>query len=142
MVSRLSVKKLSVLCTTLNGEICILMDFSQITIFPISSRRDWETIAAGINARKFSLILSEHKLKSVFHMLTYCCQCQVGFLEINMHTWELFPLCVIFGRMLIFSRKRLVLIPKDTYNQYQFQCGNYMHDSQSWLVLTWPKSAS
>lgn len=45
------------------GRSVFFMIFSQITIFPVSSRRDGETIAAGINARGFSLILSEHKLK-------------------------------------------------------------------------------
>lgn len=93
------------------------MGFLQITIFPISNRRDGETILAGINARVFSLIFSEHKLKCVLKMLTYCCQCLAGFLEICMHTWKLFPLLVIFRRMLIFNGKSLVLVPKDTYNQ-------------------------
>lgn len=85
------------------GRSVFLMSFSQITIFPISNMSDGETIAAGINARGFSLIPSEHKLKCVLHMLTYCCQCQAVVLEICMHTWELFPLFVVFRRMLIFS---------------------------------------
>lgn len=86
------------------------------------------------------LVLSFQNINwNVFYMLTYCCQSQAGFLEICMHTWELFPLCATVRRMLISSGKRPVLIPKDTYDQYQLQHGNDMHDSQSWLVWHGPK---